>query len=88
MQFKLGSFAFLVSDWLFYSRGINDGLFPWALNFRKFRNGDRANGAKILWESFQKIQKLLNYRNEIHSTANFWSKIEWKKISGKKVLKM
>ena len=40
-----------------------------------------ANGTEISWKSFQKFQKLLNFRNANDSTENFrnsGSKVEWK----------
>ena len=40
-----------------------------------------ANGRGISWKSFQKFQKLLNFRNANHSTENFRNsgiKVEWK----------
>ena len=47
--------------------------------FGKF--GNRGNGTEIYQKRFQKFLKLLNFRNENHSTknsANSGSKVEWK----------
>ena len=47
--------------------------------FRKF--GNRGNGTEISRKRFQKSWKLLNFRNENHSTensGNSGNKVEWK----------
>ena len=48
-------------------------------NFGKF--GNRGNGTEISRKRFQKFLKLLNFRNENHSTknsANSGRKVKWK----------
>ena len=53
---------------------------------KTFKNLETAaNGTGISWKSFQKFQKLLNFRNANHSTENFRnsaSKVEWEENFG------
>ena len=54
------------------------GAYHSTKNFKIFETG--TNCAEIPWEMFQKIRKLLNFREANHSTensGNFGMKVKW-----------